>query len=164
MIRLAHPPGYAPERRYAAEVLLGELLGFELELVEEERGDVELTLPGEEGSLRLPDGLFATPQTAWLTEASLPSEPLVRDDGLPLLYGDDLFGGAFFLLTRYEEAVCPQRDEHDRFPAGASIAEREGFLERPLVNEYAERLWRLLEARWPRLMRRQARRETPAAQ
>src|SRR5205823_13740837 len=54
----------------------------------------------------------------------------------------------------YEEAVRSQRDEHDRFPAAASIAEREGFLDRPLVNEYAESLWSLLRARWPRLERR----------
>ena len=154
MIRLAHPPGYGPERRYAAEVLLGELLGFELELVEEERSDVELTVAGEDGAVRMPDILFATPPERWLTEHSLPSEPLEREDGLPLLFGRDLLGGAFFLLTRYEEAVLrSQRDEHGRFPATASIAQREGFLDRPLVNEYGEQLWTMLEERWPRLVR-----------
>ena len=153
MIRLAHPVGYATERRYAAEILLGELLGLDVACVEEERDDVELTLAGHEGSLRLPDGLFATDPHDWLTERSLPNEPLQRLNDVPLLFGGDFFGAAFFLLTRYEEAVLGHRDEHGRFPASASLAAREDFLERPLVNEYAEILWGDLQATWPRLER-----------
>ncbi len=68
--------------------------------------------------------------------------------------GVDLFGGAFFLLTRYEEMVSPVRDRHGRFPASASLAWREGFLERPLVNEYVEVLWAALQRLWPRLQRK----------
>jgi hypothetical protein len=151
VIRLAHPVGYATERRYAAEILLGELLGLDVACIEEERDDVELTLPGHTGSLLLPDGLFATDPRDWLTERSLPSEPLRRPDDVPLLFGGDFFGSAFFLLTRYEEAVLGHRDEHGRFPASASLAAREDFLERPLVNEYAELLWGNLQATWPRL-------------
>jgi peptidoglycan/xylan/chitin deacetylase (PgdA/CDA1 family) len=141
VIRLAHPPGYAAERAYAAQVLLGELLGLPFELAEEDRADVELTLPGTDGTLHFPDGLFATPAEDWLTERSL-----------PVRLGDDLFGASFFLLTRYEEAVLSQRDEHGRFPAEASITAE--FLDRPLVNEYAELLWSKLEQQWPRLERR----------
>src|SRR5205823_4239631 len=63
-------------------------------------------------------------------------------------------GGAFFLLTRYEEEVLTERDEHGRFPAALSLAARERFLDRPLVNEYAELLWRELRLLWPRLDRR----------
>jgi hypothetical protein len=154
MIRLAHPVGYAAERKYAADVMLGELLGLEVACVEEERDDVELALPGHAGSLLLPDRLFATDPRDWLTERSLPTKPLERLDGVPLLFGGDFFGAAFFLLTRYEEAATEHRDEHGRFSASASLAAREGFLERPLVNEYAELLWRDLHATWPRLERR----------
>jgi hypothetical protein len=154
VIRLSHPRGYASERRYAADVLLGELLGLDVECIEEERDDVELTLPGHTGSLLLPDAFFATAARDWLTERSLPREPLHRLNDLPLLFDRDLFGGAFFLLTRYEEAVLAQRDDHGRFLASASLAAREDFLERPLVNEYAELLWRDLYATWPRLERR----------
>lgn len=154
MIRVAHPPGREPERRYAAEVLLGELLGLEHECVAEPRADVELTLAGHDGAVRLHDALLATSEADWLRPASLPATPLERLDGLPLLYGRDLLGGAFFLLTRYEEAVLGDRDEHGRFPAAASLAAREGFLRRPLVNEYAELLWQQLAAAWPRLRRR----------
>ncbi len=52
----------------------------------------------------------------------------------------DLLGGAFFLLTRYEELVIQRRDQHQRFPASESVALQAGFLSRPLVDEYAELL------------------------
>jgi hypothetical protein len=67
----------------------------------------------------------------------------------------DVFGGAFFMLTRYEELVKPERDEHGRFPATASLARAEGFLHRPIVNEYAELLWSALQRCWPGARRRQ---------
>jgi len=65
----------------------------------------------------------------------------------------DLFGGTFFMLTRYEEFVLRAMDEHGRFPASASIAFRQGFLEAPVVNQYAEVLWAALRKLWPRLRR-----------
>ncbi|MCK4442120.1 MAG: hypothetical protein KAU90_08925, partial [Sulfurovaceae bacterium] len=48
--------------------------------------------------------------------------------------------------TRWEEYVNKNRDEHNRFPAYESLAYKEGFLDRPIVNEYVEELKnRLLE-------------------
>ena len=75
-------------------------------------------------------------------------------DGAELNVDVDLFGATFFFLSRYEEAVSGQRDEHDRFPSSASIATRAGLLERPIVNEYAELLWWALNRLWPGLERR----------
>lgn len=129
------PPGYEPERRYALDVVLGEFLGLEFEHVVEERADVAI------GGLRFPDVLFATPEADWLTARAHPTR-------------EDLFGMCFFLLTRYEEAVAGERDAHGRFPASASLAAREGFLERPVVNELVEELWAALQRETPRLERR----------
>jgi len=61
----------------------------------------------------------------------------------------DLFGSAFFLLTRYEEVVNPERDTLDRFAASSSLAAREGFFDRPVVNDYADVLWWALRRLWP---------------
>ena len=66
----------------------------------------------------------------------------------------DIFGSAFFMLSRYEELVVEDRDEHDRFPAWASLAYQEGFLERPIVDEYVEILWEAMRMLWPGLERR----------
>lgn len=135
------PHGREPERRYAAHVLLGEFLGLEWRLCPEEREDVALELDGK--TLRYADGLFATDD--WLGGSSLPAPP----HPLPLLWPDDPFGTAFFCLTRYEEAVRPERDARDRFPAAAAVEPR-----RPLVNELLEDLWRDLHRTWPGLERR----------
>jgi hypothetical protein len=68
--------------------------------------------------------------------------------------GLDVFGSAFFLLTRYEETMKSDKDEHGRFPSKASLAFQEGFLERPIVNEYVEILWACLKRLWPSMERR----------
>jgi hypothetical protein len=66
----------------------------------------------------------------------------------------DVFGSVFFLLTRYEEAVRRVRDRHDRFPASASLGAVEGFLNRPLADEYVDVLWMGMRSLWPGLTRR----------
>jgi hypothetical protein len=53
----------------------------------------------------------------------------------------DIFGSAFYLLARIEEFDKQQRDEHNRFPFGASILRNQELIYRPLVNEYVEVLW-----------------------
>jgi hypothetical protein len=92
---------------------------------------------------------------------------------IPIIYGDlnfpaqaqqihsnqkylpiDIFGSAFFMLTRYEEVVKPVRDEHERFPAHASLAYQENFLLRPIVDEYVEILWAAMKQLWGGLQRR----------
>lgn len=65
----------------------------------------------------------------------------------------DLFGSAFFMLTRYEECVDGVKDAHGRFPASASAAARGGFLDVPVVDQYVELLWRALIKLWPGLTR-----------
>jgi hypothetical protein len=66
----------------------------------------------------------------------------------------DIFGSIFFMLSRYEEAVLPDRDAHGRFPSSASFAGREGFLDRPIVNEYVEVLWACIKRLWPSIKRK----------
>jgi len=83
----------------------------------------------------------------------LPAGSFYEEQKGEIQLGVDIFGSIFFQLTRYEEIAVPARDEHDRFPADASLAHVEGFLTRPLVNEYIEVLWTALERLWPRLQR-----------
>jgi hypothetical protein len=59
------------------------------------------------------------------------------------------------MLTRYEEIVKKERDEYDRFPARASLAFQEDFLERPIINEYIEILWWAIQKLWSGLKRKQ---------
>lgn len=77
------------------------------------------------------------------------------ENGQELHLGLDIFGSAFFMFTRYEEYVKPDHDQHDRFSATASLAYQEGFLDRPIINEYIEILWYCIKRLWPGLERKQ---------
>jgi len=54
-----------------------------------------------------------------------------------ILFHADIVAATMFMLSRWEETVVPIRDEHGRFPATASTAYKQGFLDRPIVDEYA---------------------------
>ncbi|HYE09764.1 MAG TPA: hypothetical protein VEF53_06255, partial [Patescibacteria group bacterium] len=60
----------------------------------------------------------------------------------------DIISDVFFMLTRYEEVVnkeLVEKDIHDRFPAKESLAYKNDFLHRPIVNEHIELLWSWIE-------------------
>lgn len=78
----------------------------------------------------------------------------VADDCINL--GIDIFGSSFFMLTRYEEAVNPRYDksDFDHYVSAYSLAGQEGFLERPIVNEYLELLWWAINTLWPEMKRK----------
>ncbi len=65
--------------------------------------------------------------------------------------GLDVIGSVFFMLSRYEEVVLGERDSHDRFSAKSSLASSEGFLERPILDEYAEVFLTAVKRIWPRV-------------
>ena len=61
-------------------------------------------------------------------------------NGQQIYCGIDIFASSFFMLSRWEEYVNKNKDTHDRFPATESLAYKQGFLDRPVVNEYIEML------------------------
>jgi len=63
----------------------------------------------------------------------------------------DLFTASFYLVSRYEEYLPYEKDQHDRFPAKASIAYQSGFLQKPVINIWAKKLLSILQKEYPRL-------------
>jgi len=178
MIRIEHPVGYEAERKYIYGVIFNEFLGFEWASEQAVRENVKITHWSDDGkSLEIDDSFFEIAKEHWLKGDSLPKSPIERSqqlDNLPVIYGTknadgtfinemedsielgiDLFGSAFYMLTRYEESVITTRDEHDRFPATSSLAFNEGFLDEPIVDRYVELLWDLLKRLWPTLRRKE---------
>ncbi len=109
----------------------------------------------------------------YLKPASMPKASLKRHNDLPVIYAGygefdglvkksenlietniDIIASCFFMLSRYEEVIVGIRDEHQRFPAKASLAYKEGFLDRPIVNEYIELLWSWVHSLMPDLERK----------
>ena len=95
------------------------------------------------------EGVYGTPQ-------SEPSLPLPTIGDTPILFGSpeveqvgstkvvhaDLVASAYFLISRYEEYLHPDRhrDAHGRFSGKESLPYRAGFLLRPILDEYSHLL------------------------
>lgn len=181
MLTICCPSSRIPEREYIVDVIFNEFLGIPYVLLFEEREDVEISYPAcGDSKLRFADVLLSTAEENWLTPASLPQgtqRTLIVDrlradgeKGIPVIYGAsqatefpiqhegdivscglDLFGSCFFMLTRYEEVVTKERDQHDRFSSGQSYAVEVDMLHYPIVNVYTELLWLLISDIWPAL-------------
>ncbi len=63
----------------------------------------------------------------------------------------DPFAASFYFVSRYEEYLPHKKDEHGRFEAKESFAYKNGFLEKPVVNQYASILNRLIKEKYPTL-------------
>lgn len=179
MIRVFTPAGCeTTELEYVLSTVFSNFLDLHWQY---ETTDIDfycIRLDDQHGEIRLPNVFLMQSKGA-----SLPSQTLIRwncrelasdiplvNPVLPIIYGDaqpairleeqcinlpiDIFGSAFFMLSRYEEAVLSDRDRHDRFPATASIAYKAGFLDRPIIDEYVEILWAAMKRVWPNLERK----------
>ncbi len=61
----------------------------------------------------------------------------------------DLFAASFYLISRYEEYLPQVKDQHERFEAKESIAYKEGFLKKPLVDIWAYAFEEILKEQFP---------------
>ncbi|RLK06670.1 polysaccharide deacetylase family protein [Tenacibaculum discolor] len=61
----------------------------------------------------------------------------------------DIFAASFFLVSRYEEYLPHIKDKHGRFTASESIAYKNGFLEKPLVDIWSYKFLETLKQKFP---------------
>jgi len=175
MLKISIPNKCVSEQRYILNVMLSDFLGLDFEVSVYDGDYVLISIEGSHITLRVDASFFNLADDYWLQSSSIPELPLrtwnTVSDGIkipqikkdvPILFGApglvkaatcwhlnvDIFGGAFFMLSRYEELTSAELDEHNRFPAYASIASKSGFLDRPLVNEYLEILWSCIQELW----------------
>ena len=89
------------------------------------------------------------------------NHPKFSVTNLPIIYGEpeikffdkenllkcnvDIFGSIFFMLTRIEEVNSSEHDNHDRVFSDNSLAYKNDFFVRPIVNEYVNLLWEIFE-------------------
>src|SRR5437879_6900094 len=73
----------------------------------------------------------------WVSDDDRENTPLFLSVGPSVVHcAFDLLSSLAFTLSRLEETLTIHRDLHGRFPSAASIASREQFLQRPIVDEY----------------------------
>lgn len=159
---LIYSTTHSARLEYALEVLFRHLLSIEYTFTDDFL--FYQSHPGPKihyGKRRVPDDLFFLQATKLLFEQGIqPVEPAVKIvDGRPVLFpvgpdSDcpfDLLAMCFYCLSRYEEYLEFEADRYGRFPASQSIAYRHGFLERPILNEWASYFGELLLKQWPDL-------------
>lgn len=67
-------------------------------------------------------------------DSDLISATTSKEDAVSFSF--DIIGTVFFLISRYEEALSQQRDEHGRFRLVDSVLNSGSLYMRPIVNEY----------------------------
>ena len=155
MLKIRIPDLCIRELRYSLDILLGEFLSVAFEVKTYDGDVIEISRLDALGKLTTDASFFSQLHKARLKRESMPVLPLQSwsplEDGIevslvesriPVLYGRpglvkndnhlhfnfDIFGSAFFMLSRYEELIAKDRDQHDRFPATASVAFKAGVL------------------------------------
>ena len=61
----------------------------------------------------------------------------------------DIFAASFYLISRYEEYLPHVQDMHERFPVEESLAYKNKFLEKPLVDIWAYKFLEHLKEKFP---------------
>lgn len=146
------PPG--PRLTYSLELLLGRLLQLPWRYTLHPDDFEAWQGPRLNYSQRrfdcrtvwiIPHGLLS----ARGIDAGCQPEPCTTDARLPALFSHsnqdatfsfDLLAAAFYVSSRYEEYLPFEADAHGRFPAAASLLFRASWLEKPVVQQWAQAL------------------------
>jgi hypothetical protein len=172
MINITIQNNNSLERKYILDIIFNEFLGLNYCIKESENSENwEIELENG-GKVYFEDHFFNkySNDLEYLQEKSIPSainyqsktiNHFIPENDIPIVYGTntlidtnlsqttikcsiDIFASSFFMLTRWEEYVNKNRDSHDRFPAMESLAFKNNFLDRPIVNEYVVMLKNML--------------------
>lgn len=143
----------SPRLSYVLDFLLCDLLGF---------NDYYFPEPGA----LLPEGIFyitygvhqpgalSIPDMGLLWETGIRPRAITEThwQDLPVLFAAgegytlpfDILSAIFYLVSRYEEYLPYTPDDHGRYPATESILFQKDLLQRPIIDEWALQLRRLL--------------------
>ncbi len=156
-----------PEIIYTVRVILEEFLGLNISI--EHRQDVS----AKDVEIVLDNGKKIVFKDTFFSKYNYDGDYLEKDavpgniswlttdyftERVPLIFGKpeiessdntiisraDLLSSAFFMLSRWEEVVVEKKDVHERFPVTQSLAYKEKFLHKPVVNQYTEVIWNML--------------------
>ena len=147
--------------RYIFDFLLEDILGMKYEFTGNQEEYTEFSGP------KFSYGYRYSSTGCYLNSHPLLSETGILPQNIKILNWNELpvffeveapsdmpfdpFAMSFYLITRYEEYLPFEPDEHGRFQATSSLALREGFLRIPLVDMIAVKLKALLEEHFPQL-------------
>jgi len=177
MITVCCPISWPSHRHWIVTSLLGRL-GLPVAIVPCEREHWSISINSQPGAIILPDLFLGSLTSQDATKGLSPLDPSPWcqfsagefKERLPILFGSardawsspitpgaelkldvDIFGTAFWLMSRVEEFGPVERDSHDRYSAFKSLAWRNHFLMLPVVDEYMRLIAALIGGVWPGL-------------
>jgi hypothetical protein len=173
MLKVQVPPSFIKERLYVLDYVINEVLGINYEAVIDEKIKNYIFSYNDDIFLVVEDHFFGklSSEKPYYTIENLPkpihynnvkfseSESFVslyHPEGCTEIFKSfsayylcksDIIASIFFMLTRWEDHINPNRDIHGRVSALNCIAYKSNFLHRPIVNEYIEFLWNIIDSR-----------------
>jgi hypothetical protein len=148
-----------PRLYYVADLILNEILGLSWQIITDKRKIGKSVVINYSGSI-LPGSFRISPSEILFETGIITQDISIRDwNGLPVFFNTDeesdlpfdIFAATFYLVTRYEEYLEFDPDEHGRFCGSRSLAFQNGFLEIPVVNLWAREFAKALVRRYQTL-------------
>ena len=173
MFKVQVPPNFTKERLYVLDYVLNDILGISYEFIVNQGINEYKFIYNDEIFLEIEDHFFGKMSLVepYYSIENLPvpihfqnvefseSESFVslyHPDHCSQIFErlsthylckSDIIAAIFFMLTRWEDHINPNRDIHGRVSGLESISHRYKFLHRPIVNEYIEFLWNIIESK-----------------
>ncbi|MBU4486539.1 MAG: hypothetical protein KKD38_06380 [Candidatus Delongbacteria bacterium] len=161
-IMIISPNGFTEEKKYIFD-LISEFTGSEFKIEFQESQAYKFILPNGK-TIIIDDRFFGALEenNSYLNKDFIPKEIqyLSNDyaENLPILFGDesyseveneislgfDIMASIFFMVSRWEEVVTKERDDHGRFSGNLSLAVNNKFIKRPVVDEYITLIKKLI--------------------
>jgi hypothetical protein len=154
--------------------ILSERLSTKLRLTQSGPGYFLMTLPGSDRKVCIESDYLTFSQArsdlpcchwnpaaeGWRPAMNIPLPtpgkqhipyPLIEKTATGWTIHYDILGLVYWMLSRQEEAGRSDLDRHGRFPATASHAYKNDYLERPLADEWLAILAQVVQRTWPQL-------------
>ncbi len=164
-LKICIPENNSIEKKYVIDVLLHDFLGLSYEFIASKEFN-NYIIKFEDKQIEIQDAFFKfhLEPLSYLKKENIPQKILwlnsreSNNKSIPIIYGNgvvdfdgnkiycglDIFASSFFMLTRWEEYVLPNKDEFGRCNENDMFVVKHGIYDRPIVDEYVEFLRDLL--------------------
>jgi hypothetical protein len=150
----------SPRLTYIAGIILGDILGLQWQVITDKRKlgkhpVINYSSDNLSGSFKI------CPESILFEKGIVAKQIILREwKELPVFFqitsdSDlpfDIFAASFYLVSRYEEYLEFISDEFGRFPSSSSVAFKNGFLGKPVIDLWAKELAKALLKRFPNIV------------
>jgi hypothetical protein len=147
----------SPRLNYIAGIILGDILGVSWEVITDKRKlgkhpVINYSSENCAGSFKI------SPEKILFERGLSPKNIHIGNwNSLPVFFGTsadsdlpfDIFGAAFYMVTRYEEYLDSEHDEYGRFRTSSSCSVKHGFHSRPVIDLWTREFARAFLKKFP---------------